>query len=128
LLALVYVAATIYDITNVDEVVGFTEVNLGLSVFWIDARLNYFNLVSKTEQNVLSITEPVSIWAPVVKFKNKIPNFEEMEVVTSPTVSIIANMSSSSLSSSSSFYTTNVFPGSSNSLLWQKQIRWFNPT
>ena len=114
-------AATVHDLPSVDEVVGISQVILGLSLSWLDGRLNYINLVNNTDLNVLSPTEFASIWAPVLQFFNKAPNFKELEEVVSPTISVIANVSSPS--PLSLFYSTNVFSGTSNTLVWREQIR-----
>jgi Neurotransmitter-gated ion-channel ligand binding domain len=120
-LAVIRIGVTVYDVPNVDDVAGLTQVNLGLQAGWIDPRLNFLNLESNLELNVLSGTEYASIWAPTLRFQNKAPNFRELEEVKSPTITIIANVSA--LSPLSDMYTANVFPGSMNLLLWREQIR-----
>jgi hypothetical protein len=120
-MANIYVAATVYDIPNIDDIGGVAQVNLGLFLTWNDARLNFLNLVAKTDLNVLSNTEYASIWSPIVRFLNKAPNFKELEEVVSPTITIIAN--TSLLSPASEMYIANIFPGNNNTLYWSEQIR-----
>jgi hypothetical protein len=115
------VAATIYDIPNVDDVGGLAQINLGLQARWLDPRINFLNLESNLELNVLSSTEYASIWVPLIRFQNKAPNFRDLEEVKSPTITVVANVSA--LSPASDVYTANVFPGSQNILVWREQIR-----
>ena len=120
-LATIHVAATVFDVPNVDDVVGFTQFNLGLTLTWIDARLSYVNLVQNTFLNRLSTSEMQLIWNPILRYLNKAPNHRELEEVVVPTISIIAN--SSYMSPTSELYTYYVFPGISNILQWTEQIR-----
>ena len=117
---IVSVSVIILDILNIDISSGNVGLKLGITLEWIDSRLNFLNLNNPSSTTVLSSNESSSIWKPDLVYNNKMPF--DFYVYVEPEVSILKK---NPTTIDPYMVTAYLYSGETNPLQWSTVIRYF---
>ena len=75
----VVLTVDVISILDISEVTEIFRVKYQLNMVWQDKRLTYMNLKKDSFLNVVAHVEAITIWVPVIVFKNT-QNMDESKV------------------------------------------------